>query len=158
MRLMFLIVLLGTWLWDGHLHAQEDPVEALIEKNCESDWPDNFRMRAACIEQQRKVLNKSLSSPSGLPIGDQTLLREKCAKDWPDDFRMRAKCEQDQIRGFQKLQMPPPRDVSLRDYSLAVAQCAKEWPDDFRLRAHCQEQELATMRRHHDLEGFESKK
>lgn len=143
----------------GGLYAQEDPVEALIEEKCASDWPDNAPMRAACMEQQRKVLNKSLPSPSeyGLPLGDQTLLREKCARDWPDDFRMRAKCEQIQIQGYLKSQSPPPKDVTLKDYSVAVAHCSKEWPDDFRLRARCLEEQLAEMRMHPDLSGFEPK-
>lgn len=149
----------SLWLSSGGLSAQEDPVEALIQKNCSSDWPDNFRMRGACIEQQRKVLNKSLASPSdsGLPLEGQSLMREKCAKEWPDDLRMRVRCEQNQIQGYQKLQAPPPKDVSLQDYSVAVAQCSKEWPDDFRLRARCLGEQLATMRKHHDLSGFESR-
>jgi len=141
------------------LYAQEDP-DAIIEEKCASDWPDNYRMRAACIEQQGKVLNKSLSSPIDprLPLQDHTLLREKCAKDWPDDFRMRARCEQNQIRGFQKLQSPPPKDVMLKDYSVAMVRCAKEWPDDFLMRAHCLEEQLAAKRMHHELNnGIELK-
>ena len=140
-------------------YALEDPVEAMIQEQCANEWPDNRRMKARCVEQQRKVLNKSLRSPSdsGLPLEDQTLVREKCAGEWPDDFRMRAKCEQIQIQGYLKLQSSPPKDVTLKDYSIAVAHCSKEWPDDFRLRARCLEEQLAEMRMHPDLSGFESK-
>jgi hypothetical protein len=107
-------------------------------------------MRAACIEQQQNVLDKSLSSPVDprLSPEDQTLLREKCAKDWPDDFRKRAQCEQYQIRGFQKLQSPPPKGVTLQDYSIAIAQCGKEWPDDFHKRARCLDEQIAERRTH----------
>ncbi len=125
------------------LPAFEDP-EIVIDEKCAADWPDNANLQAACIEQQREYLNKSLSSPvdPSLPIQDHTLLREKCAKDWPDDFRMRAQCEQNQIRAFHKLQALPPKGVTLKEYSLAVDHCAKEWPDDFRFRARCLEEQI----------------
>ena len=150
---------IAVFSMEGGLYAHEDPVEAMIQEQCASEWPDNRRMRGTCVEQQRKVLNKSLRSPSeyGLPLEDQTLVREKCAGEWPDDFRMRAKCEQIQIQGYLKLQAPPPKDVTLKDYSVAVAHCSKEWPDDFRLRARCLEGQLAEMRMHPDLSGFEPK-
>jgi hypothetical protein len=137
----------------GALYAQEDP-DVIIQERCATEWPHNARMRAACVEQQEKVLDKSLSSPVDprLPLQDHTLLREKCARDWPDDFRKRAQCEQYQIRGFQKLQAPPPKDVTLKDYSIAVAQCGKEWPDDFRMRARCMEEQIAEKRMHRERE------
>jgi hypothetical protein len=143
----------------GGPYAYEDPVEAMIQEQCATEWPDNRRMRGTCVEQKRKILNKSLRPPSeyGLPLEDQTLVREKCAGEWPDDFRMRAKCEQIQIQGYLKLQSPPPKDVTLKDYSVAVAHCSKEWPDDFRLRARCLEEQLADMRMHPDLSGFDRK-
>lgn len=138
-------------LWHASAFALEDP-ETIIEEKCAAEWPDNGRLRAACIDQQAKVLDKSLSSPIDprLPIQDHTLLREKCAKDWPDDFRMRAQCEQNQIRGFQKLQSPPPKGVTLKDYSVALAECSTDWPDDFRMRARCVEERLAAARRQHE--------
>jgi hypothetical protein len=133
------------------LSAQEDP-SLIIEEKCAKDWPDNARMRAACIEQQEKVLDKSLTSPvdPSIAVQDYTMLREKCAKDWPDDFRMRSQCEKNQVRGFRRLQAPPPKDVTLKDYSVATMHCAKEWPDDFLLRARCLEEQLAAVRLHHD--------
>ena len=137
----------------GHLYAQEDP-DTIIQDRCANEWPQNARMRAACVEQQQNVLDKSLSSPVDprLPLQDHTLLREKCAKDWPDDFRKRAQCEQYQIQGFQKLQSPPPKDVTLQDYSIAVAYCGKEWPDDFRMRARCLDEQIAEKRTHRQKE------
>jgi hypothetical protein len=126
----------------------EDP-EVVIGEKCVLDWPDNSRMRAACIEQQRDVLKKSQSTSIDprLPLEDHTLLREKCAKDWPDDFRKRVKCEELQVRGFQKLLSSPPKGITLRDYSVTMTHCANEWPDDFQQRAHCVEELLATTHR-----------
>lgn len=150
---LFCLVGSTSFLSIGHLYAQEDP-EVVIRERCAKEWPDNSRMRAACIEQQQNVLDKSLSSPVDprLSPEDQTLLREKCAKDWPDDFRKRAQCEQYQIRGFQKLQSPPPKGVTLQDYSIAIAQCGKEWPDDFHKRARCLDEQIAERRTHPEKE------
>ena len=133
--------------------------EAIIEEKCLTEWGHNPRMQAACIEQQQKILEKSRSAllDPRLKTEDISLMREHCARDWPDDFRQRVLCENQQIRAFQKLLAPPPRDVTLKDYSAATASCSKEWPDDFRRRAHCLESQLAEMRRHHELNGEEPK-
>ena len=150
----FLSCLVGSsiLLLTDHLYAQEDP-EVVIQDRCAKEWPDNSRMRAACVEQQQNVLDKSLSSPVDprLTPEDQTLLREKCAKDWSDDFRKRAR-EQYQIRGFQKLQSPSPKDVTLQDYSIAIPHCGKEWSDDFRMRAHCLDEQITERRTHREKE------
>ena len=150
---LWLLVVSFTW-WDGRAGAFEDP-DAVIEQKCARDWPDNPRMRAACIEQQGTILDKSLSSTVDprLPPEDLTLLREKCARDWPEDFRQRAQCEQQQIRGFQRLQAPPPRWISLKDYSVTMASCASDWPDDFRMRARCLEEQFAERRLQRDNSG-----
>ncbi len=135
-------------IWVGNLSAFEDQ-DLTIATKCARDWPDNFRMRAACVEQQGAILDKSLSSPVDprLPLEDLSMIRDKCANDWPEDFRMRAQCEQQQIQGLRKLQFPPTRGVTLQDYSVSVAACAKEWPDDFRQRAHCLDEQLAAIRK-----------
>lgn len=163
MRRTFLFIvslaaLAPFWHGIGSLSALEDP-ETIIEEKCAADWPDNSRLRAACIDQQTKVLDKSLSSPIDprLAIQDYTLLREKCAKDWPDDFRARARCEQIQIQGFQKLQSPPPKGVTLKDYSVALAECSNDWPDDFRMRARCVEERLAAARRDYESDHERSR-
>src|SRR5262245_12185424 len=116
LTLVPLIVLAVQWPHPGLALVLKDE-QTIIEEKCEAVWPDNVRMRAACVEQQEKVLDKAMSNQIDprLPLEDLSLLRDKCAHDWPDDFRMRARCEQNQIRGFQRLQSPPPKDVSLRD-------------------------------------------
>lgn len=143
----------------GPLQAMDEDPEVIIEQKCIADWPHNARMRAACIEQQEKVLNKSIlkSVDPRLGVEDHSLIREKCAGEWPDDFRKRAQCEDQQLRGFQKLQAPPPKDVTLRDYSVAMAECVKEWPDDFRLRARCVEEQFAMRRTGRQMDVFEAR-
>jgi len=134
--------------WVIEAAALDNP-EKVIEETCARDWTHNSRMRAACIEQQLSVLEKSRSTPVDprLQQEDLSLIQERCAKNWPDDVRMRLQCQQQEIRAFQKLQGPPPKGVSLKDYSVAVAQCSKEWPDDFRQRARCMDQQIAEKRR-----------
>jgi hypothetical protein len=134
--------------WVNEAVALDNP-EKVIEETCARDWAHNSRMRAACIEQQLSVLEKSRSTvvDPRLQQEDLSLIQERCAKNWPDDVRMRLQCQQQEIRAFQKLQGPPPKGVSLKDYSVAVAQCSKEWPDDFRQRARCMDQQIAEKRR-----------
>ena len=150
-RLVGLTVALVPMLvlfWGNEAAALDNP-EKVIEETCAREWAHNSRMRAACIEQQLSVLEKSRSTPVDprLQQEDLSLIQERCAKNWPDDVRMRLQCQQQEIRAFQKLQGPPPKGVSLKDYSVAVAQCSKEWPDDFRQRARCMDQQIAEKRR-----------
>ena len=145
-RIVF--VVMGVVLWGNEASALDNP-EKVIEETCAREWSHNSRMRAACIEQQSSVLEKSRSTPIDprLRQEDLSLIQERCEKNWPDDVRMRLQCQQQEIRAFQKLQGPPPKGVSLQDYSVAVAQCSKDWPDDFRQRARCMDQQIAEKRR-----------
>jgi len=129
-----------------------DNPEKVIQETCARDWEHNSRMRAACIEQQMSVLEKSRSATLDprLQQEDLSLIQERCEKNWPDDVRMRLQCQQQEIRAFQKLQGPPPKGVSLKDYSVAVAECSKQWPDDFRQRARCMDQQIAEKRKYQE--------
>jgi hypothetical protein len=129
-----------------------DNPEKVIQETCARDWEHNSRMRAACIEQQMSVLEKSRSAARDprLQQEDLSLIQERCEKNWPDDVRMRLQCQQQEIRAFQKLQGPPPKGVSLKDYSVAVAECSKQWPDDFRQRARCMDQQIAEKRKYQE--------
>ena len=144
------VALISTFvlLWASDASALDNP-ERISDETCARDWSHNSRMRAACIEQQMSVLEKSRSTPIDprLQQEDLSLIQERCEKNWPDDVRMRLQCQQQEIRAFQKLQGPPPKGVSLKDYSIAVAECSKEWPDDFRMRSRCMDQQIAEKRR-----------
>jgi hypothetical protein len=137
-----------TLIWANHSWALDNP-EKVIEETCAREWSHNSRMHAACVEQQRSVLEKSRSTALDprLQQEDLSLIQERCEKNWPDDVRMRVQCQQQEVRAFQKLQGPPPKGVSLKDYSVAVAHCSKEWPDDFRQRSRCMDQQIAEKRR-----------
>ena len=147
-RLSVVLISMFGLFWANDASALDNP-EKVIEETCERDWSHNSQMRAACIEQQLSVLEKSRSTPLDprLQQEDLSLIQERCARNWPDDVRMRLQCQQQEIRAFQKLQGPPPKGVSLKDYSVAVAQCSKEWPDDFRQRARCMDQQIAEKRK-----------
>lgn len=150
-QLKVIFISMLALLWANDVSALDNP-EKVIEETCARDWPDNPRMRAACIEQQMSVLEKARSTPIDprLQQEDLSLIQERCEKNWPDDVRMRVQCQQQEIRAFQKLQGPPPKGVSLKDYSVAVAQCSKEWPDDFRKRARCLDEQIAEKRIHQE--------
>ena len=150
-RYMVLFLAVVDLLWANEAAALDNP-EKVIEETCAREWSHNSRMRAACIEQQMSVLEKSRSTPIDprLQQEDLSLIQERCEKNWPDDVRMRLQCQQQEIRAFQKLQGPPPKGVSLKDYSVSIAHCSKEWPDDFRMRARCMEEQIAEKRRHQE--------
>lgn len=154
-RFLCIVGLGGVVLMSALLPTNAWPLdnpEKVIEETCARDWSHNSRMRAACIEQQKSVLEKSRSTPVDprLQHEDLSLIQERCEKNWPDDVRMRLQCQQQEMRAFQKLQGPPPKGVSLQDYSVAVAQCSREFPDDYRLRARCMDEQIADKRRHQE--------
>lgn len=160
MKAVMCVMMFGSmslWLF-ALLEANEawalDNPDKVIEESCAREWSHNPRMHAACVEQQRSVLEKSRSTPIDprLQQEDLSLIQERCEKKWPGDVRMRLQCQQQEIRAFQKLQGPPPKGISLKDYSVAVAQCSKEWPDDFRQRARCMDQQIAEKRRDQERE------
>jgi hypothetical protein len=76
--------------------------EAVIRHYCERQWPDDFSMRAYCIQQQREaVANLKLGGPQDIPKEVFDSIRRKCAAEWPDDYTMRLYCEEQQIVGYR---------------------------------------------------------
>src|SRR6476620_8291454 len=106
-RLSVVLISMFGLFWANDASARDNP-EKVIEETCERDWSHNSQMRAACIEQQLSVLEKSRSTPLDprLQQEDLSLIQERCARNWPDDVRMRLQCQQQEIRAFQKLQGP----------------------------------------------------
>jgi hypothetical protein len=74
---------------------------AVIRSQCAKEWPDDFRMRAHCEEQQREGLAKVNSRV--INTDDMRTIRRVCAKEWPADFRMQNHCEEQQIEALRKL-------------------------------------------------------
>jgi hypothetical protein len=129
------------------LYAQ-DSRDEVIKQQCAQKWPDDFKMQAHCVEQQRKGL-ESLSGPVDphLSPEEHSTLRIHCEKQWPDDFKMRAYCEEQQISGLRELQSPSPQDVNSKDFSIAMSHCSKQWQDDFKMRAYCLQQQTEALRK-----------
>jgi hypothetical protein len=70
-----------------HAVSALDNPEQVSEETCAREWSHNPRMRAACIEQQKSVLEKARSTPIDprLQQEDLSLIQERCEKNWPDD-------------------------------------------------------------------------
>lgn len=84
--------------------------EAIIEKHCEEEWPDNYSMRQFCIdEEERAVAALRTGSPGDIPETIFRQIREKAAADWPSNFSMRLFTEQEEFKSYRKLQQRRPR-------------------------------------------------
>jgi len=82
-------------------HADAD---AIIRHHCENEWPDDFSMRAYCVQQQRDAVAKlRLGRPED--VSDETFarIRQRCSAEWPDDYAMRVYCEHQQLEGYRKV-------------------------------------------------------
>jgi hypothetical protein len=78
--------------------------EAVIEQHCEREWPDDFSMRAYCIEQQQQaVAELRRGCPADIPESVFREIRRKCAREWPDDYSMRKYSEEQQVTAYRKL-------------------------------------------------------
>jgi hypothetical protein len=79
-------------------------VDAVIRHHCEHEWPDDFSMRAYCLQQQREAAAKlRLGGPQHVPEEVFRSIRDKCAAEWPDDYAMRVYCEEQQLAGYRKV-------------------------------------------------------
>lgn len=88
----------------GLVETQE-AAEEIAKRACESRWPDDFRMRQHCTDQQRSA-HRALTRepPSDVPIDVFVQIRQMCQSRWPDDFRMRLHCENQQLQSWRDLQ------------------------------------------------------
>lgn len=81
-----------------------DTADRMIEDHCKEQWPDDFRMRAYCEEQQRSALEQlSQDHPDDIPDDAFDQIRSMCALQWPTDFAMRRYCEVEQIKAYRQL-------------------------------------------------------
>jgi hypothetical protein len=78
--------------------------DAVIRHHCEQEWPDDFNMRAYCMEQQRQaVAQLRLGRPQDVPEDVFRSIRRKCTLEWPNDYAMRVYCEQQQLDGYRRI-------------------------------------------------------
>ena len=104
----------------------------IIEQKCAAEWPNDFRMRSYCQDQQRQgVAALSQGRPQAVSQDAYAIIRGKCAQEWPQDFKMRSYCESQQYEGYYALQQTPPS-------SALRGGCAQQWPNDYRMRQYCE--------------------
>ncbi|WP_082517086.1 toll/interleukin-1 receptor domain-containing protein [Acidovorax sp. Leaf78] len=88
--------------------SQDDDYAAsgeIIAQHCEREWPEDFSMRAYCINQQQEAVEKLRQGrPSDIPEEVFYQIRRKCAREWPDDFSMRQYSEEQQTAAYRSLQ------------------------------------------------------
>ncbi|NIV11875.1 MAG: hypothetical protein GWN62_11540 [Aliifodinibius sp.] len=73
---------------------------AMIHSHCAKEWPDDFKMRKYCEDQQYEGLRALRARQM---TGVLAKIRSKCATEWPEDFKMRDYCEKQQIEALRKL-------------------------------------------------------
>ncbi|MCI5140761.1 MAG: toll/interleukin-1 receptor domain-containing protein [Candidatus Electrothrix sp. ATG1] len=76
----------------------------IIDRHCESEWPNDYSMRIHCVKQQREALSVLLQR-SYDDISDDVIeqIRKDAAKEWPDDFVMRLHTEKEQVKSYRQL-------------------------------------------------------
>lgn len=78
--------------------------EEVIAQHCEREWPDDYSMRAYCIEQQQQaVAQLRRGRPVDIPEDIFHQIRRKCAREWPDDYSMRLYSEEQQVTAYRKV-------------------------------------------------------
>jgi hypothetical protein len=79
--------------------------DAVIRHHCEHEWPDDFSMRAYCIQQQREAVTKLRRGGRPEDVSEDVFsgVRRKCAAEWPDDYAMRVYCEEQQLAGYRQV-------------------------------------------------------
>lgn len=76
----------------------------VIRKHCKTKWPDDFRMRAYCEQQQKEAVEKlKAGKPKDIRQEEYAVVQKKCAAKWPEDYRMRHYCEEQQFEGVREL-------------------------------------------------------
>lgn len=78
----------------------ESAAAAMIRSHCADEWPDDFRMRKYCEDQQYEGLRALRAREMTGPLAK---IRSKCASEWPDDFKMREYCEKQQLKALREL-------------------------------------------------------
>ena len=76
----------------------------IIKQHCESEWRDDFVMRAHCEKEQKSALEKLQEiACEDIPNDVFAKIRNKAAKEWPADFTMRLHTENEQIDAYREL-------------------------------------------------------
>ncbi len=127
-------------------HLKEQAAKA--RERCAEEWPDDFRKRTLCEEEQIRII-PSYGAPYGRRSAE-AIIQEKCDTDWAHNARMRAACIEQQEKILEKSRSTAvdPR-LKTEDLSLVQEKCGKEWPDDFRKQVQCEQQQIRGFQKLH---------
>lgn len=125
----------------------ETGANIIIENHCQSEWPNDAKMKAYCKEQQYNGLTTlNLNKPSDITESQFSTIRNHCKNEWPTDFKMRAYCEGQQYDGVRTLNNGKPADIGDTEFGIIWSKCENEWPTDFKMRAYCEGQQYDAIR------------
>jgi len=119
----------------------------IIETHCQSEWPNDAKMKNYCIEQQNDgLVTLNLGKTKDISDNDFIVVRDKCKNEWPTDFKMCAYCESQQYDGIRTLKQGKPADIGQTEFGIIRSKCEKEWSTDFKMRAYCESQQYDAIR------------
>ncbi len=100
----------GTWGYsEGQPKKRSEPNEYvgandMIRNHCKTEWPDDYRMRAHCEQQQKEAVEKlKAGKPKDIHQEEYAVVHKKCEAEWPENYRMRHYCEEQQFKGVREL-------------------------------------------------------
>ncbi len=125
----------------------ETGADTIIENHCQSEWPNDAKMKAYCKEQQYNGLTTlNLNKPSDVTESQFSTIRNHCKNEWPTDFKMRAYCEGQQYDGVRTLNNGKSADIGDTEFSIIRSKCENEWSTDFKMCAYCEGQQYDAVR------------
>jgi hypothetical protein len=76
-----------------------------IKGKCLSDWPDDFKMQAYCVDKQVGAARRlaTRARPPDIPQIPYMQIVVKCRKEWPEDWSMMEYCTNQQYEAVRKL-------------------------------------------------------
>ena len=78
--------------------------EEVIKAYCESQWGNDYQMRAHCIDKQWNAVEQLRhQTHTGVPADVFDQIRAKARQEWPDNFEMRLHTENKQIDAYRKV-------------------------------------------------------
>jgi len=126
------------------------------EEFCANKWPNNYKMRGYCQEQQNEgnrelfsiARSKGLVKDGRLSAsrsgGDHEKIISQCMSKWElarfdtYDFKMVVYCINQQFEAYAKIGAGKPKssDKGIEGF------CANKWPNDYKMREYCQKKQL----------------
>lgn len=90
---------IGTSDIDEYSNAED-----IIRNHCESQWGNDYKMLAYCIEKQRDAVEQLLhQTHTGVPDNIFIDIRKAAKREWPHDFTMRLHTENKQFEAYRKI-------------------------------------------------------